>query len=104
MVHLLGDVDDRTADAALAERRRRELQDHRAVRGKRVGEVDVVHVVGRHPRVDLLELAADVLLGRRVDDDRCVAVRGTFELRATFTCAGEVAISWPPSRVTAVTR
>ena len=62
---LLGDVDDRAADAALAERRGGEDEDDRLL-AEDFGEVDLVHLVGRHPGVDLFQVAADVGGGQRL--------------------------------------
>src|SRR5690349_17265888 len=61
--HLLGDVDHRAADAALAERRGGE-DEHDRLLADRVGEVDFVHLVGRDAGVDLRHVAADVGGGR----------------------------------------
>ena len=70
---LLGDVGDRAADAALAQRGRGEQQDGRAVALERVGQIDLVHGVGRDAGLDLLDVAADRLDRRRVDADRAIA-------------------------------
>ena len=69
---LLGDVDDRAADAALAEGRRGE-DEHDRFLADHVGEVDLVHLVGRDPGVDLRQVAADVGGGRGVDHRRLLA-------------------------------
>ena len=62
LLHLLGDVGDRAADAALAEGRGREEQDHRLL-AQDVREVVAVHVVGRDPGVDLGDVG-DLARGR----------------------------------------
>jgi hypothetical protein len=69
---LLGDVDDGAADAALAQRGRREEEHDRAL-SVGVREVHVVHVVGRLAGVDLRQIAADGFFRRRVDHRRPVA-------------------------------
>ena len=63
---LLGDVHHRPADPALAKLGRREQQHHRLL-AEDVGEVLVVHRVGRYARVDLGDVG-DLVSGRRVDD------------------------------------
>ena len=70
--HLLGDVDHRPADPALAERRRRE-DEHDRFLAEDVGEVDLVHLVVGDAGVDLRQVAADVGGGRRVDQRRLFA-------------------------------
>ena len=75
LLDLLGDVDDRAADAAHAELRGREEQDDRFL-AEGVGVVDLVLGVGRDPGGDLGEVAADVGGGRRVDQRGLLADPG----------------------------
>ena len=74
-LHLLGDVDHRPADAALAELGRREQQ-HHGLLAEHVGEVVVVHRRRREPGVDRGDVAAHARLGRRVDARRRVPTAG----------------------------
>ena len=69
---LLGDVDDRAADAALAEGGGGEDEDDRLL-AEDFGEVDLVHLVGRHAGVDLFQVVADVGGGQRLDLRRAFA-------------------------------
>ena len=72
-LHLLGDVGHRAAHAALAQRGRGEQQRHRPPSVERVGEIDLVHGVGRDTGLDLIDVPADGLDRRRVDANRAVA-------------------------------
>ena len=73
-LHLLGDVDDRSADAALAERGGGEEEDD-GLLAENVGEVLGVHRRGRGAGVDVGDVA-DIVEGRRVDGGRGVALGG----------------------------